>query len=539
VRATIPKKKGGKNMKKGLFLTLVLSIALIASSSFGYAPEIGNIPDVVIGNCDESGNFWTTDVKMFRFSNAFKFDDYVTDNDSTPSTDLKWCFIEQVSGYLAINDKLELDTGSEDPYAPPGAKELRAGNEYASFRDIMASPPSFDAAVQSGTEKYPGAPLCDQFVTFWVVDQDSNADSKTIYVKSIDCEVDALSAGAEFVGSYGFDTDSETFAAATFTGYSLPTSRQEAGRIGLQTGGAAANVFGFWQTPSDEIAYQANRVFRARYSLQRDTALTNADDMPSMRLRWITNNFAGSASYYINSISPFDMVPPVEPSEKDYTSYFYPATDTGGLGLTIDVLDFSPEGGTVWCTGIEVEKIDRSFLNSTAVKTYDTDFNTWSFNPNFGAFGNVTSTGSTANELVLISTVADAANAGFHQSPANDMAYATTPQLYRAAFDVKRAGADAMAVPAIRLRAFNEDNQIVAEYNINHGNAPGPGSPPQTAKTFEVYWDTPTLPASPTTDQDGFRVAFDMLDFSNLEGDTITLEKVAIEYNPIPPDVSP
>jgi len=524
-------------MKKGLFLTLVLSIALIASSSFGYAPEIGNIPDVVIGNCDESGNFWTTDVKMFRFSDAFKFDDYVTDQDSTKSTDLKWCFVEQVPGYLAINDKLQLDIGSEDPYAP-GGKELRAGNEYASFRDIMASPPSFDAAVQSGTEKYPGAPLCDQFVTFWVADQDDNADSKTIYVKSIDCAVDALSAGAEFIKTFNFDTGSETFTFSTSTGYSLPTSRQKAGAIGLQ--GPAGTAFGFWQTPSTEIAYEANRVFRARYSLMRDAAITNADDAPAIRLRWITNNFAGSQAYYINSIDPFDMTPPVDPATKDYASYFYPATDTGGLGLTMDLFDFSNEEGTVWIDKIEVEKINRDFLNSTAVKTYDSDFNTWEFSLNFsGAFGTISSAGSSADQIALTSTVAGS-EAGYAQCPANDMAYAATKQLYRAAFDLSRTGADAMAAPWVRLRAFNEDNQISTAYSVLHGDSPGPGAPAQSpGTTYEVYWETPDLPASPTTGQDGFRISMDLLDFSDVEGDTMTLDKVVIEYNPIPPDVSP
>jgi hypothetical protein len=231
------------------------------------------------------------------------------------------------------------------------------------------------------------------------------------------------------------------------------------------------------------------------------------------------------------------MVPPVEPSTKDYGSYYYPPCDTGGLGLAIDMLDFSPaeESGTVWCDTVVVEKIDRSLLNSTAVKTYDSDFNTWSFNPNFGAFGNVTSTGSTANELKLTSTLSDALNAGFFQCPANDMAY-VADKLYRAAFDISRDAADPMIQPWVRLRAFNEDNQIVAAYSVLHGNSPGPGAPAQSPSTttFEVYWETPTLPSSPTTDQDGFRLAFDLLDFSPLEGDTMTLEKVAIEYNPIP-----
>jgi hypothetical protein len=521
-------------MKKGLLMTLVLSIALLASSAFAYAPVLGQMPDIVIGNCDEAGNFWTTDVKMFRFSNAFKFDDYVSDQDSTVSTHIKWSFMEDPSsvGQLEINDKLSLT--SELP-CTPGAKELRAGNEYASFRDIGASPKSYDAAVQAGSAKYPGTPLCDQFITFYVCDQDDNAASTTIYVKSIDCAVDKISMGVEPVDEWSFDTGSQDFDDSTFTGFSLPTSKEKPGAIGLETDPANANTFGFWQTPSDAIAYEANKVFRARYSLMRDTTLTDADDVPAIRLRWITNNFAGSQAYYINSISPFNMVPPIDPATKEYPSYFYPATDTGGLGLTIDVLDFSGEGGIFWCTGIVVEKIDRSFLASTAVKTYDTDFNTWTFAPNFApVFGDVSSAGTTANELKISSTLADANNAGYFQCPANDMDY-VADQLYRATFDITRSDTDPMKFPYVRLRAFNEDNQIAAAYDVLHGTSPGPGAPPQSpAKAFEVYWETPTLPASPTTDQDGFRLAVDMLDFSPLEGDVATVEKVTVEYNPVP-----
>jgi hypothetical protein len=518
-------------MKKGLFITLVLS-ALLATSAFAYSPVLDTIPDVVIGDADETG-FWTTDVNFFRFTDAFAFDDYVTDQDSTPSTHLKWCFIEGTSGVLEINEKPELDIGSEDPKDPPAGKDVRDGNATASFRDIGASPKSYDAAVLAGTDVYPGSPLCDQLITFWVSDEANNADSQTIYVKSIDGDVDRLSQGVQEVKRFGFDTGPEDFGWGTITGFSLPRSRQKAGAIGLQdpTGGIG---FGFWQTPGDHIAYEAGKIFRARFALMRDAALTSADDMPTIRLRWISNNFTGSTSYYINSVDPFNQVPPIDPSTEDYGAYFYPITDPGGLGLAMDMLDFSPETGTVWCDEIVVEKIDRSYLSFSAVGEFDTNFGTWSFNPNFGAFGDVSSAGSGASSLALTSTVADAANAGFHQCADNALAYDTaTALLYRASFDLSRAGTNGAIVPTIRLRAFNEDNQMVAAFNMQHG-ATGAGAPAQGGSTVEVLWDRPDLPASPTTAQDGFKVAFDMLDFAPTEGDTVTLDKVTVESTSIP-----
>jgi len=544
--ATIPKKKGGKNMKKGLLFTLVLSIALLASSAFSYAPVLNPLPDVVIGDADEPG-FWTTDVNLFRFTDAFAFDDYIYNDTQTTPSQLRWVFIEDPLelGALEINDIVALDPGTEDPHNPPGGKDLRAADPMASFRDIHASPHSFDAAVLAGSPNvYPGDPKCDQFITFWVSESVQNkADSDTIYVKSIDGVVDTLSGGARFIDQDTFDTGSGDFTWAPITGFTLPTSQSGGGTIGLE-GPAAGSRFGFWQTPGTWIPYEAGQIFRCRYFLSRGSALTTPDNMPQIRMRMFANNLTGSASATLSSADSLTMVPPVTPATKEYRTYFYPITDTGGIGAAFDMLDFSPtELGLVLLDRIVAEKIDRATLGAaTAVKTFDTDLNTWEFNVNFGgAFGAVSSAGSSADHVVLTSTVA-ASQAGMAQSPANSMAYdLVTAHLYRAAFDVSRGAADPMLYPTVRLRAFSEDNQIAAETSIVHGNSPGAGSPAQTpaVSTFEVYWETPDIPASPTTNQDGFRAAFDLLDFSPTEGDAAYLEKLAVEYFAIPAESIP
>jgi hypothetical protein len=73
------------------------------------------------------------------------------------------------------------------------------------------------------------------------------------------------------------------------------------------------------------------------------------------------------------------------------------------------------------------------------------------------------------------------------------------------------------------------------EFNINNGNS-GAAMPPATPSTrdYEVYWQTPDLPASPTTDEDGFRIAFDMLNFGASETGTYILDTAIIEYSEIP-----
>jgi hypothetical protein len=534
-------------MKNALLLLIFISsISVQAFGAFIYAPILNPMPDIVIGDADEFG-FWTTDVNLFRFPDAFLFDDYVANDEQTTPSLLRWCFVEDWGALnaLEINDRLSVDPISEDPSNPPAGKELRSVDPWASFWDIYASPHSYDAIVQSGLGVYPGNPKCDQFVTFWVSEsQQHKADSDTIYVKSIDGVIDKLSNNPPFIHVDTFDTGPEHWTFATVTGFSLPGSQSGSGTIGLQ-GPPAGNVFGFWQTPSDFTPYEGGQLFRARCSLSRAAFLTNADAMPTIRLRWTTKNFSGSAAYYINSIAPFNTVPPITPATKEYCSYFYPPTDTGGLGVAFDMLDFSPdESGLVLLDQVAYEKTERDILGTAVlVKTFDSDFDTWEFSANFaGAFGAISTAGSSADRIALTSTVADAANAGFAQTPPNSLTYdLAQPHLYRATFYVSRGGANAMTFPSVRLRALNEDNQISEEHNINHGNFPGLGSPPQDPanKAFEVYWETPDLPASPTSSQDGFRLAFDLLDFSDAEGDTAYLDRVDVEYFPIPPPPDP
>jgi hypothetical protein len=339
--------------------------------------------------------------------------------------------------------------------------------------------------------------------------------------------------GGELIMEYTFDT-AQGWSTTTFTGFTLPTySGPSGGRIGI-TGPVGGFVFGFWQTAGNVIPWETDVIYRARYALSRGAGVTPAD-LPQIRMRWISNNFASTADLTLSSTGSCSNVPPVTPATQEYASYLSPACNTGGFGLTFDMIDFSPEAGLVEIDRVVVEKIPRSVLGAaTAVKTYSTDFNTWEFNLNFsGAFAAVSSAGSSGNFIFLGSGLADV-KAGFAQSPANAMAY-TTDTLVRATFTVCRTGADAHATPWVRLRAQSEDSQITACGNILHGTD-DLGAAPQTpaSKDFEVYWETPTLPGSPTTDEDGFRVAYDLLDFSDIEGDTMALVTVVIETFSIP-----
>ena len=51
---------------------------------------------------------------------------------------------------------------------------------------------------------------------------------------------------------------------------------------------------------------------------------------------------------------------------------------------------------------------------------------------------------------------------------------------------------------------------------------------------YEVYWQTPDLPTSPGTGEDGFRLALDMLNFAPDIAGTFILDKVTVEHSDIP-----
>jgi hypothetical protein len=215
---------------------------------------------------------------------------------------------------------------------------------------------------------------------------------------------------------------------------------------------------------------------------------------------------------------------------------YYPAV-SDNLGLCFDLLDFdATEWGMVTLDSVIVERFPRSSFSGTAVRTYDfdSDFATWEWNPNFGNSSWNGCVSEQAYDSLGISTSA-APQAAFWQSPASDLGY-VADRLYRASFTMSRASGDAAAtMPWCRLRCFNEDGQMTQAFNINNGSS-GAAMPPESPSTrdYEVYWQTPDLPGSPTTDEDGFRIAMDMLNFDPTNSGSYILDTVTIEHSAIP-----
>jgi hypothetical protein len=81
------------NMKKLATAFAAIACIMGSASVFAKAPVISGVPDLVIGDRDDS---LTVDSNWFRYANAINILDYVTDIDS-PDSDLLFTFVEQTT----------------------------------------------------------------------------------------------------------------------------------------------------------------------------------------------------------------------------------------------------------------------------------------------------------------------------------------------------------------------------------------------------------------------------------------------------------
>jgi hypothetical protein len=188
-----------ESMNKGLKTTLFAMVAAVAgiSSSYASAPVISSLPDIVVG--DQENNYAGTDNNYFVFTNAYLFDSYVTDTDSTVST-LLWSFDEEsapvgpANRWYTVNGKNSIyntnagaagDPAGTAHVLPLVANELRAASPYASFRDVIYSPGSGPLVASFPDSNQVNSHAAGRLLTFWVSDT-QNVTSDTALVKSLD-----------------------------------------------------------------------------------------------------------------------------------------------------------------------------------------------------------------------------------------------------------------------------------------------------------------------------------------------------------------
>jgi len=324
-------------MKKGLLTTLTVAIMFAClGSAFAMAPTIRDIPDVTIGDAEDNIG---TDNNYFVFTNAFQFDKYASDGDTTVSS-LLWTFDERsVTGltdqqWFRINGKDPIHVGdaamvadSPTPSAAhqnPTSNELRGVSAYASFRDIIfspgtsAPPPAFSAPVDPAKANH----AAGKSIRFYVSDG-TNVATNDIIVNTVDNGNDKLSGGTPFVVAQddNFTTNSGNFTAGGTTGWVPLDVANQTGKVTdydsantafrvTVSSGSTIRING-WQTANSEwMPYSmvgTGNVARGKFYIFRTGQLNMADfnQIPNTRFR-LAQRFAVTALMEVFNHAPTD-----------------------------------------------------------------------------------------------------------------------------------------------------------------------------------------------------------------------------------------
>lgn len=339
-----------------------------------------------------------------------------------------------------------------------------------------------------------------------------------------------------YLGEYTFDSTTEgwSFLAISGPDFSPASSSYTAGRLGISSPNDSTSRVGIWNGPVN-IPYVPDNVYRATFTVCSSMGSFAQD--PQCRMRWNQEQSLESASHIVNACGSLSNSLPLDPSTREYSSYFMP-TVSGNLGVAFDLLDFEVgRFGTHYVDSITAERFPRP-STGTIVKTYSNaeDFANWAFITNLPPYDPVTSECGGTGKPCITSGVDDYANFGFWMcsATANELTY-ERDKLYRATFTLQCDSELARYImPQVRLRCQNEDSQMTQTVELN-SQLIGPGAMPEiTGTSYDVYWETPILPGTPTTAEDGFIVAMDMLDFDPRKGGTICLDSVTVDYLAIP-----
>lgn len=317
-------------MKKG-FLALFGAIALAcAGASFAAAPVIKPIPDVHIGDMDlpEAS---ATDANFFVYTNAFKFDDYVTDAD-TPVANLLWSFDEgdEAGGGIALGNVYTINgksavhlgttamaadgTANAAHVAPGAANELRSVSQYATFRNVVLSPTSQNWPFPSPSTALATKMAAGKVIRLFAADPQGNVASKDIFVKSIDNTMDSLSATTPFSVVKDDPFDSSNISANGWTAFgatniaSNSTLDWASGAYRIRTLSLATGKWhnaGFSNNRPDWIGYDSinsDNFVRAKfyvYAQSDGSAGWSVNDIPSFGMR-LTYRFAFWTQLFVN-----------------------------------------------------------------------------------------------------------------------------------------------------------------------------------------------------------------------------------------------
>ncbi len=280
--------------------------------AFAAAPIISNLPDVTVGDLEDS-----TDSNLFVFSDAFQFSDYVADQDTT-DTALLWSFGE-FSGGLAdsqymINGVTAVNAGTAAVLADqqndhenavaPGIKQINLLTDSASFRDIILSPLPDAAPYPEPTEDEETSASAGKVIRYYVSDG-TNVAFNDAFINTVNDAADSTSPVVYEPGYVPVITD-ETLSGDGWVNSGLAWDAVSTNKangelsITVQPTTAKSRIYG-WTNPGlmdyDDVG--ADKFVRGKFYVFTDVNILNpVNQVPNFRLRITHENAVNAAVHY-------------------------------------------------------------------------------------------------------------------------------------------------------------------------------------------------------------------------------------------------
>jgi hypothetical protein len=506
-------------MSKSLrVLAVIVVFALMGSIVFAYAPVIKPLPNIYIGDNEDSPG--TIDNNLFRFSDAINLDDYVDDEDSTIS-ELVWSFIEGTGTDLLINGISQLADPGDAVNADILGKDIRSVKATTDFWDEsnctqIGTYPDLDP---DPALPFASASTLNEVVTFFCSDG-INVDSGDTIVQAVDNDFDGVSMVTIFTEVFcdGFEgtTDGWFYQAFPGVGYTGATSTTNANAIGLVTDDTT-NRFAWWRS-ADVSGIVQGDLYKIAWELS--TNQTNQDLVPSTRCRVgdATLNYA-----YTMAVESNGTTNPNAPTStpKIYNQYVEALTGDD-MQLYFDVYDFSNPGdfGTMWLEEACLYSASTGDLGAWTDETVPPPSAAgWGWAPATGF--SLPSSGTTGG-LQMTTTNADANHFGFWFTGGLTF---TADQLYLASWTVTSSST---TPPWTMVRVSSDDLQLPNRLTVYTSG--GGIQPDADGETYPLYFTPPESIGSVNT----YTMAFELGDFEGDKGGTLTLTDITVQRQDIP-----
>ncbi|MCE5229221.1 hypothetical protein LLG95_06450 [bacterium] len=299
-------------MRKGFSVTLAMvAFAMLAYNASAYAPTIDDLPDIVIGDAEN-----TSGANVFVYPDAINLD-AVGHDDATTVTQLIWSFSESgTTQPYVINKATPSVPGTDNLVSPAAAK--RIDNQYdpmdpttvtlgartITFRDALRSPLTgagspkgpYADNLNGGGATGSGSPtfLDSRVITMYCSDGStvSLTNAKSFIVYTLDNGYDRLSPRFNKVYEKDFKADHTGWTPYVTSG-SVPNSSNSTQGICLTVGSAGDND-GQWQSTYGDVDLVANSCWEARLTV----STTNATAFNTPLWLMVYDNAGGAPGTY-------------------------------------------------------------------------------------------------------------------------------------------------------------------------------------------------------------------------------------------------